>query len=106
MAPKSTAMKTLRSAKKNVVARNIQLKEVGGSGDLPSPSKSDSGASASIKIVTEPTLPPSDSGNQVLSLSPLIPEPKPKKCKTAESASIYEQDFDAVAFLQKTHLFT
>ncbi|KAL4300409.1 hypothetical protein AHAS_Ahas17G0198000 [Arachis hypogaea] len=51
MAPKSAAMKNLRTTRKSAVARNLQLQETGG---VASHSKSDSGVSASVKIVPDP----------------------------------------------------
>ncbi|KAL4380246.1 hypothetical protein AHAS_Ahas04G0014300 [Arachis hypogaea] len=51
MTPNSVAMKILRATRKNDVARGIQLKEGGETATLSSPSKSDSGASASRKVI-------------------------------------------------------
>ncbi|QHN78851.1 uncharacterized protein DS421_19g664950 [Arachis hypogaea] len=58
MAPKSAAMKTLRATRKNIVARDIQLKEASDAATRSSPSKSDWGASASRKVilVTRPSV--------------------------------------------------
>nr|CCW28830.1 hypothetical protein ARAX_AIPA147A20-011 [Arachis ipaensis] len=109
MALKSAATKNLQTAKKSAVARNLQLQEAGG---VALPSKSDSGASASVKITPDPGLrlisstleklvpPPS---KQVNHPSPSNPEPASKKRKTSSSA-IYKQGFDALVWSKK-HIF-
>ncbi|KAL4277102.1 hypothetical protein AHAS_Ahas20G0273600 [Arachis hypogaea] len=99
-------MKIFWIAKKNVVSRSIQQKETGEIADFFSPSKSDLGTSASLKITLDPApqLTPPPSSSVKSTTPPSITELNPKKCKSSDSGSIYEQSFDALAWSKKNIL--
>ncbi|RYR63751.1 hypothetical protein Ahy_A04g021511 isoform A [Arachis hypogaea] len=100
MTPNSVAMKILRATRKNDVARGIQLKEGGETATLSSPSKSDSGASASRKVIpileSQP-IPP------ISTLDSLTAHPPPSSSEMilAELEGIYDQSFDGLAWSEK-----
>ncbi|RYR11574.1 hypothetical protein Ahy_B04g069082 [Arachis hypogaea] len=100
MTPNSAAMKTLWAIRKNVVARGIQLKEGGETTALSSPSKSDSGASASRKVIPIPASRPIPPISTLDSLT-ARPPPSSSEMILAELEGIYDQSFDGLAWSEK-----
>ncbi|XP_057753373.1 uncharacterized protein LOC130973027 isoform X2 [Arachis stenosperma] len=100
MTPNSAAMKILRATRKNVVARGIQLKEGGETAALSSPSKSDSSASASQKVIPIPAsrpIPPISTSDSLTARPP----PSSSEMILAELEGIYDQSFDVIAWSEK-----